>query len=173
MHRKLLILLILLGAATPAFAQRSLDVNLWASWIDASGDARVEELETVDQVEFDSDMGYGLGVNFFWSRRISIEAAVFRFAPEAAATASDPALGDFTLGELEMIPITLTLQLHLFPEARFDPYVGAGLAYVLFDELDSEDDLSEIGVERIDIEDDYGIVFNAGFNIVLNSFIAI
>lgn len=167
--KRILFPLVLFLIAVPAPAQRSIDLIGWYSRVDLSGDSRIEDLDDFD-IDFDSESGYGVGVNVFWSNRLSIQLAAHRFEPQAAGTADDPSIPAFALGELEVIPITAVVQFHLFPNSRIDPYAGAGVAYVLFDQFEHRDDLDQIGVERIDIDDDFGIVFNVGLDVDLSGF---
>lgn len=174
MKRILVLMALATFAAAPAFAQsRSVDVTGWVTWADPSGDTfeNVDDIEDVE-VEFDSEQGYGLGINFFLSDRISAEIAAHVLEPDLNLRFSDPTIPFTTFGSLEMIPITATLQFHFAPEGRFDPYIGAGAAWVLFDEV-SGAALDDIDVDSIDFDDDFGFVVNAGVSIGLTELIAI
>ncbi|MHB0972367.1 MAG: OmpW/AlkL family protein [Thermoanaerobaculia bacterium] len=146
--------------ASPMFAQeRSVDLTGYVSWMDPNGDNTiVDNGEDVD-FNFDSDQGFGIGLNVFWSNRISTEFTASMFSPEAAFEGDV----DFGNSSLDMIPLTATLQFHFAPDSRIDPYIGAGVAYVLFDEFDN-DELDELDFGAIDVDDDYGFVLNAGLS---------
>lgn len=45
--------------------------------------------------------------------------------------------GNLDLGKVSLLPPTLTVQYHPLPKARFSPYVGAGLNYTFFFDVDS------------------------------------
>lgn len=47
-------------------------------------------------------------------------------------TANRTTLGTVDVGDVWLLPPTLTLQYHPFPKSRFSPYVGAGLNVTLF-----------------------------------------
>ena len=148
-------------AAAPSFAQeRSVDLTGYISWMDPNGDNTFDDNGDDVDFNFDSDQGFGIGLNVFWSNRISTEFVASQFSPEAAFEGDV----DFGSSSLDMIPITATLQFHFAPDSRFDPYVGAGVAYVLFDEFDGLDDLDELDIDEIDVDDDYGFVVNAGMS---------
>ena len=153
--------------AVPVFAQeRSVDVIGYATWVDPSGESVIEgDIATRDlDLEFESEQGFGVAVNVFWGNRISTEFAASVVEPDVALASDSQVIPAFAAGSLEMIPITATLQFHFAPDSRFDPYVGAGAAYVLFDQLDDEEQLDEVDVEAIDFDDDVGLVLNAGFS---------
>lgn len=162
-----ILVLVALVVTIPASAQsRFVDVIGRASWVDlGASDAFEGGGFDESEIEFDSEIGYGAAVNFFLGDRISLELGASIFDPEATLTSNNPAVPFLTRGTLEMIPITGVLQFHFAPSSRFDPYIGAGAAYVLFDQLDSEDDLDNVQFERLDFEDNAGLVVNAGVNI--------
>lgn len=165
--RRLTLLILLLAIAIPAHA-RNIDITARYSWFDLSGDTTIENtaVEEIDDVriDFDSETGYGIAVNFFIGHRLSIEASASRFEPEAAATSANPSIIAGAIDQLEVVPLTAVLQLHLAPEATFDPYLGAGVGYVLIDDIDNREDLEAIEIERVDLDNDYGLVLNLGFS---------
>ncbi|HEU5161552.1 MAG TPA: OmpW family outer membrane protein [Thermoanaerobaculia bacterium] len=170
MKRILLFTALLTLMITPAFAQsRSVDVTGWVSFVDPSGSTEFEDGEVA---EFDSEQGFGLGVNVFWSSRVSTEFAAYVVEPDLALRANDPEFPTGVVGSLEMMPITGTLQFHFNPDGRFDPYIGAGVAYVLFDSIEGES-IEDIGFESIDFDDDYGFLANAGVSIDITPTFAI
>lgn len=169
MKRIFLVLGVLTLAMTPAFAQeRSVDLTGWVTFVDPSGDTDLEDGEIA---EFDSEQGFGVGINVFWTNAISTEFAASLVEPDLTLRANDPTI-PASIGSLEMMPLTATLQFHFNPNGRFDPYIGGGVAYVLFDDIESEE-LDEIGFDSIDFDDDYGFVANAGLSIDLTETFAI
>jgi outer membrane protein W len=169
--KKIPILVLLCTLAFPAHA-RWLDLTAWYSRVDLSGDPAVEDLRFND-IDFDSSGGFGLGVNFFVGNRFSIQLAAYRFDPEAAMTADDPLVEVGGLGELEVIPLTAVLQIHLLPGSRISPYVGAGVGYVILDDVRSSRDVQNVDVDRIDFSSDFGLVFNAGASFALSRIFAL
>lgn len=161
---KYVVVILAVLAAMPLAAQsRSVDIYGFATWVDPSGDS-VFDADGLDdaRVEFDSAQGFGVAVNVFFSNRISAEFAASVVEPDVAFRSDNPIFPFLTGGELEMIPITATLQFHFNPEGRIDPYVGVGAAYVLFDRVDNFGDVGGIDVDAIDFDDDVGLVVNAG-----------
>ncbi len=162
--------------AVPIFAQsRSVDVSAFANWVDLSGDHTFQGPNAIDNanLNFNSKVGYGAAINVFWADRISTEFAVSVVNPDVAFTSNNPAVPAFTGGSLQMIPITGTLQYHFNPNGRVDPYLGAGVAYVLFDNVDNISDLNNVTLRKIDFQDDGGFVANAGLSFDLSPHLAI
>ncbi|HVR44204.1 MAG TPA: OmpW family outer membrane protein [Thermoanaerobaculia bacterium] len=176
MKRALLLSIVAGLISMSAFAQsRSVDVTGWVTWVDPSGDNTVENVDGIRDldVDFETERGYGLGINVFWSDRISTEFAAFVVEPNLDLRFRDDTVPIGRVGSLEMIPITATLQYHLSPEGRFDPYIGAGVAWVLFDRVDTTSDIGEIDLDSIDFDDDFGFVVNGGISIGLTQLLAI
>lgn len=166
MKQVLVLSSLLMLMVTPAFAQsRSLDITGWITFVDPSGDNDFEDASDFEDLEarFDSEQGYGLAINTFWSDRISTEFAASVVEPDVTLRATDPSVPFEDVGSLEMIPLTATLQFHFNPEGRLDPYIGAGVAYVLFDEIEGTR-FGDIGFDSIDLDDDFGFVVNGGLS---------
>lgn len=154
-------LLLALVAALPAFAQTPVDVNVFASWVDAQGDNVFDDgVET----EFESGDGVGVSANLFWGKRVSTELSASKLTLDAGLNVDG--VPTFDLGSVDLTPIALTLQFHFARDSVIDPYVGAGAAWVLADDLESNDlDLLEIGA--IEVDDEITYVLNAGLGVRL------
>ena len=152
-----------LVCSAPAFAQRSFDLTGNVVWLDPTGAGTFGDLFDPVDLEVDSDIGFGIAANVFFSDHLSAEFAVARVENEtnlrrratgAAATG----------GNLEMTPLTAVLQYHFAPNGAIDPYLGAGGAYMLFDFSQGQ---GITGVDQIDVDDDIGFAVNAGLGIKL------
>lgn len=168
-HRALFVVLSLSLIAVPAAARdRFVDISVFATWVDSSGESALDfdGVSSPADIEFDSDQGFGAAVNVFWSNRVSTEFAISIVDPNL--NINDPSRGRIVFSEpLEMMPITAVLQFHLLGASRFDPYVGVGGGYVIFQDIEDPRDLDELDVDAIDFEDDIGLVYNAGVKIGL------
>lgn len=154
--------------AGPAFGQeRFVDINGFAVWADPAGRSSFqfgEETSDLEDIEFDSERGWGASVNVYWSNRLSTEFALSIVEPDLRV--DDPIRGRAVFTEpLEMMPVTAVLQYHFLGSNRLDPYIGVGAGYVIFQDIEGADDVSEIEFERVDFEDDIALVANAGLRI--------
>lgn len=151
------ITLLILGAGAPLAAQdRNVDLTLWGSWADIQGTNRLNEsFET----EFDSGEGFGLSVNIFLTERFSTEIAAFSLGSDAALTFEGNT--PISLGSVDLIPVSAGLQFHPLRQSRFDPYLGAGAAYVMADNMESGD-LEDLGIGEIELDDEFTYYLNAG-----------
>ena len=162
-------LFLLLLAAVPMSAQsRGFDLTGYVAWLDTSSEGTFDDTTSnpVD-VNFDGTMGYGLAANIFFGNRISTEFAIVRVNTDV--NIRQRAVGNAGDTEAEMMPITAVLQFHLAPNGTFDPYIGAGAAYVLIDDVDAPDELNNIDFESLDFDDDVGLALNAGLGIRISN----
>jgi len=156
--KKILLAILILLIATPLFAQgRSVDVLGFATYVDLSGGDVILGGDSAN-LSFDTDQGYGLGINLFLTRRLSAEIAASEIKPSGRVSSG----GELVETELDMLPITAVAQYHFNPEGKLDPYVGMGIAYIIFDNFSSKD--PDIDFSDVDIRNDYGAVFNAGIS---------
>lgn len=151
------ITLLLVLAAAPLVAQdRNIQVSVFVSQVEMQGENDFGDGFVTD---FDDGTGLGASANLFLGRHFSVEAAVFNLRTDTALVFEDTAT--FDLGTLELTPISLGAQFHVLGRSRFDPYVGAGVAYVIADVLSSSD-LESAGVGRLELENAVGYYINAG-----------
>jgi outer membrane protein len=168
-HAVPITLLLLLIAAVPMSAQdRAFDLTGYASWVDTSSEGTLDETTSnpVD-INFDGTLGYGIAANVFWGSHLSTEFAIVRV--ENDVSVRQRAVNNAGDTQAEMMPITAVLQFHLAPNGRFDPYFGAGAAYVLIDDVDAPDELGNLDFESLDFDDDVGLALNAGLGIKLGN----
>lgn len=166
---------VLLLTALPTFAaDRFFDIKAYASWVDFNSNgtfnANPRGTSGVD-VNFDAKRGYGAAANIFFGNHLSLEVAGTQVEPE---TTFGPAPGtSFQGGDVKMLTLTGVLQFHFAPGATIDPYIGAGAAYVLFDDLRDPRDISDVHFSQIDFKDDAGLALNAGLDIGLSRHLGI
>ena len=68
--------------------------------------------------------------------------------------------GNTNLGDVWLLPPTLTLQYHFMPHTQFKPYVGAGLNYTIFYGEDKG------AANSIEYDDGFGYALQAGFDVM-------
>jgi outer membrane protein W len=153
--------LLLVLASLPLAAQSN-DLGLWA----AAGQVGDTTSEGVT-IDFDDARGFGASLNHFWSDHLSTELGAMALRSDDGGISID---GQRLLstGELKLIPITAAVQWHFNRHARFDPYVGAGVAYVLTDDLQSSE-LDAVDIGTVEIDDGIGWVVGAGGTFALSS----
>ena len=154
--KKFVLLVMALLVAAPLVAQeRRTTVTVWASQVEMDGENDLGNGFTTD---LEDGNALGASVNFFVARMFSVEASVFGIKSDAALAFEGTSLD---LGSVDLVPVTLGVQLHPFGSSRFDPYVGAGGAYVMADDLNSND-LDTLGLGRIELENELTYYLNAG-----------
>jgi outer membrane protein W len=160
---------VLVLSAVPTFAaERFFDIKGYASWVDFNSSGTFGANPSLDRgvdVNFDAKRGYGAAANIFFGSNFSLEVAGTAVKPEVSF---GPAPGtSFQGGDVRMLTLTGVLQYHFAPRAMFDPYIGAGAAYVLFDNLKDPRNISDVHFSQINFKDDAGLALNAGIDIGL------
>ena len=72
--------------------------------------------------------------------------------------------GDIDLGEVTLLPPTLTLQYHFNPDGQMRPYLGAGVNYTHFF---NEDLPGGSALTRISYDESFGLAAQAGIDFAL------
>ncbi|HSP16968.1 MAG TPA: OmpW family outer membrane protein [Thermoanaerobaculia bacterium] len=148
--------------ATPLFsADRFFDLTGWATWVKPQSNNTFNSTNANQpfDINFEGKLGYGAGLNVFLGDTWSVAFDASEVKPDARYGFPGATLNQ---GSIKMIPITGVLQWHLIPKGFIDPYLGAGAAYVIFDNLQNVNDVGHVGVNQINFKDDAGFVVNGG-----------
>ena len=149
-------LLVVFAAAPLAAQDRAVDLTIWGTSADVQGSNRFSDTFDTD---FESGDGFGLSANIFMTKHFSTEIAAFAVSSDASLAIPDVA--PLSLGSVDMTPVMAGVQFHILGQSRFDPYIGAGAAYVMADDLESND-LDVVGVGAVDLENELTYYLNAG-----------
>ncbi|MCA1733405.1 MAG: outer membrane beta-barrel protein [Acidobacteria bacterium] len=161
MKRTILALALTLVCATAGAGDLSIIVS--GQWLEKTGEDEFEgELEE-SQLDFDFDVGGALGVGLLyeWNEHWGLETkASFGKMDVTVRTFLSDAEFILELDAAEIIPLTAVVQYRFRPNQTWTPYVGAGVAHVIFRDL-------EFGSESINFDDDTGLVVNAGVDLTI------
>jgi len=169
-----IVLILTVAAALPAFAaDRSFELTGWAARVDTNSDGTFNSPAPNQpfNINFDGKTGYGAGVNIFFGNRISL--AVDAVEVRRKSTLKPIPLittASFSAGSSRMTTLSSVLQFHFIPSGTIDPYIGAGAAYVLFDNVNGRGNLN---VSSIDFKDDVGLALNGGIAFRITPHIAL
>lgn len=97
-----------------------------------------------------------LDITYFLTENIAAELI-------AATAEHSVSAGSDTIGDVWVLPPTLTLQYHFTPKEKFSPYVGAGVNYTMFYGEDAKGIATDI-----DVDGGVGFALQAGFDYWLN-----
>ena len=110
------------------------------------------------QVDVDPDEVPEVDFTYFitnnWAAEL-ILATTHHRANDSAST-----LGEVDLGEVSLLPPILTLQYHFRPDAKYRPYVGAGINYTIF----YNEKAPGTTVTAISYDDSFGWALQAGID---------
>jgi outer membrane protein len=97
-------------------------------------------------------------LSYFFTNHLAFELIAASTRHEASAEHS--VLGRVDVGSVWVLPPTLNLQYHFFPESRFSPYVGAGVTVAFF--YDSQP--AGPTVTKVGFSNNVGPEIQAGFD---------
>lgn len=102
-----------------------------------------------------------LDFSYFFTKNIALELILATTPHEVSAR--NTSLGNLDLGDVWLLPPTLTAQYHFDGLGKFKPYVGAGINYTLFYSEDAGSSITDI-----DYDDSFGPALQAGLDYMLD-----
>jgi outer membrane protein len=162
-----LLTVLLIGlAAAPLMAQRRIDFL-----IDAEGARRTGNNDSFTpgfrfDPQFGTGGGAGVGLNFFLSDRVSIEAkaAALESRLRVRVVGTD-FIATADLGRAQIFPVSAVLQWHLSEHGTIRPYLGAGVAHVILRDVNRSIAPSATGIH---FKDPTGLVVDGGLEFNLS-----
>lgn len=100
-------------------------------------------------------------INYFFNKHLAAELILA--TTRHSVTASDTVLGGLDLGKVNLLPPTLTLKYLFLPDCIFNPYIGAGLNYTYFYNVNSGPVANSISYSN-----SFGPALQAGIDVALN-----
>ncbi|HOY70844.1 MAG TPA: OmpW family outer membrane protein [Methylotenera sp.] len=119
-------------------------------------------------LQVDSNTIPELDLSYYVTKNIALELILALGTKHDVQTSSKgAALNKRALGEVNLLPPTLTAQWHFMPDQTFDPYLGAGVSYVraMDNGLTADTALGKKPI-RID-RNSWGPAIQAGFDVNL------
>ncbi len=118
------------------------------------------DIDTIGgDVDIDTSIVPELDITYFVQDQWALEL-ILGVTPHDV-TAIDTALGDVDLGDVTLLPPTLTLQYHFAPDASVRPYAGLGVNYTAFFD---EDLPAGTTLTSIDYDASFGLAAQAGID---------
>lgn len=135
----------------------SADAGDWlirARVIDIAPDVSTSDTLSVLRVDVDDQVVPELDFTYFVTENLAAELILATAKHDVSSS-----LGQ--LGTVKHLPPTLTLQYHFAPDAAVRPYIGAGVNYTRFYDVDLAAGAAEIDVDR----DSWGWALQVGVDI--------
>lgn len=126
-----------------------------------SEDATITGAVTGSQIDIDTSVVPELDFNYFVTDNIALEL-IAAVTPHDVNTSSSSA-GALDLGDVWLLPPTLTAQYHFTNFGNIKPYVGAGVNYTVFF---NEDEGSS--VTDVDYDSSFGPALQAGMDYMID-----
>ncbi|MEA2237710.1 MAG: outer membrane protein [Thermoanaerobaculia bacterium] len=160
-------------AAVPALAaDHVLDVTGWAAWVDPNSSDTFNSSSPNQSfnVKFNGKLGYGLGANIHFGGHLSTAFDAVQVRPRTTVRSRAVGGNAYPTTGTRMTSLTGIVQWHFAPDGGIDPYLGAGVAYVLFDKTNV---FKSPTLSQINVKDDAGLALNAGVSFRLSRMLAL
>ena len=121
------------------------------------------------KLEVDNNTIPELDISYYFTKNIAAEL-ILALGTRHDVNVSSAGTVAKALGSVNLLPPTLTGQWHFMPDQTFDPYVGAGLAYVraMDNGLSASNSITGAFIAPIRIDrNNFGTVLQAGFDVNL------
>jgi outer membrane protein len=166
---KAIVAAAILAFAFPLVAQtRANELGVFVSMSRFDSTDLSEDVEGIPievELDFDENIGYGISYTRYWGNTLALELAAQRLSADAEVTISGGTISEtFDAGEIDLTAFTAVTQWHFGGAGRFDPYVGAGAAYVTGDVDVIADEEDPEATEEVELENEITWVANAGVN---------
>jgi len=103
-----------------------------------------------------------IDISYFFTENIALE--LIAATTEHDMAANNTTLGNVDLGEVSLLPPTLTAQYHFMPKSRFSPYLGVGINYTLF----YDEEAAGGTVTAIEYDNSVGLALQAGMDYAIS-----
>jgi outer membrane protein len=156
----LLALTIILSGAGPSIGKEAGDFMIRLRGIGMIP----QESGTTDAIggnaSLDNDFAPEVDFTYFLTDNIAFELIAAITKHDAAV--KNTTLGrDVALGDVRVLPPTLTLQYHFFTKEKISPYLGAGINYSVF----FDDDIgNDPAVNKVDYTNGFGAAIQPGID---------
>jgi len=165
MRTKVLLIVMIVAIAMPLTADAG-DWILRARVINVDPNESSEEIgDFGSTVAVDSATTLEVDVTYMFVKNFGLELIAATTKHDLSAAGGDLAGAD--VGSVKVLPPTLTLQWHPFPEGLLDFYIGAGVNWTYFYSYDLSDDLAGLGVTDINFSNSFGFSGDIGLNVNL------
>jgi outer membrane protein len=162
----LLLAALVVLAATVAGAQQG-EWSVGMRVMPVTADLTSETVAATNSaVSFDSGFGLGADVGYLLTDHLGLEASLS--AALHSMTVEGGLFDGRDAGSQWVVPATVTMVYHLPLSGRYQPYLGAGAAYVGFVGYSRSNEMTAIGVEDIDTKGSVGLVLQAGLDVELS-----
>jgi len=154
--------LAMVASTMPAMAKEAGDWIIRARAIVVEPDESADITAIGGSVNIDTAVMPELDFTYFFTDNIAAEL-ILAVSPHDI-TAVNTALGDVPVGNTTLLPPTLTLQYHFFPREQMSPYVGVGVNYTHFFDVDATGPT----VTDVKLDDSFGVALQAGIDFAIN-----
>lgn len=163
MKKLMLITLVMLGTVQLSAQENSVPIGKWQARFRLVS-VIPDESATIQTIGGDVDISTAfipeLDFTYFFNNNLAVELILGTANHDVKAIQT--AAGEIDLGDVWLLPPTLTLQYH-FTGNKLKPYVGAGINYTFFYNVDNGPTADEV-----EYDNSFGLALQGGFDFALN-----
>jgi len=115
-------------------------------------------VDTTLDVKVDDDTIPSLGISYFVTDKVAVELILGTSKHTVSATTAP----DTAVHDTWVLPPVLSVQYHPLPAARFSPYIGAGVNYMIFYNGKDRNGF------KVELDDGFGYSLQAGADIAIS-----
>jgi len=158
-------LLCLLLPASPLIAQRRMSVIVNVEGVRSDRAVQFEPNQVVYEPQFEKGGGAGIGINWFLSGRVSIEAKASALSSRLRLRRTGNDFFAADLGRARIYTVGAVLQWHMLNAGpAIQPYLGVGVGRVLLQDVEKR----TLDIGGIEFDNPTGLILNAGTMIGLS-----
>lgn len=116
-------------------------------------------------VDVSNDVTPEVDLSYFLNDHIALETILGTTNHDVDA--NETSAGDLDVGEVSLIPATVTAQYHFQPDHWWKPYIGTGVSYGIFYDEDAPSSGGGAGITDVDYQDSTGWALQSGVDIDL------
>ncbi len=130
---------------------------------DESSSLKLGSTAIAGKASVDDSVVPELDFSYFFTDNLAAELILGTTHHNAIAAKGSPLGASVDLGDVWLLPPTLTLQYHFNPKGKISPYVGAGINYTIFYGEDPG------AAKSISYDNNFGVAAQAGVDVELNN----
>lgn len=156
---------VLLLCCAPVFAQKRVELIVDAEGVRRTGENTSVTPGTRFDPSFSTGGGFGVGIDWFTSDRVSFELKMAALESELTVrTIGSDFILAAQLGHAQVYPVTALVKWHVLEHGALRPYLGIGAAYVILRDIERQTSR----FSGINFKDPIGLAIDGGLMLDLS-----
>ncbi len=164
--QKILVAILAALSVSVSFAEAGdMFLRLGPALIAPNSDSGVVSPLGLEGVEVEDGVSLGITFTYMLNKNLGLELlASTPFSHDIKSRDDLKTVVSGTIADTKHLPPTLTLQYYFDTNGKVRPYVGLGLNYTTFFDSNVKGELSDLGYNKISLEDSFGLSAQVGLD---------